>query len=153
MTKTLRKNVQESLRLRKAIRARQSQCYMNCCRAVQEADGYSGATYIEGFAIVHHSIIEHAWLVRDGEIVDPTLAEEVMRYFPGLSWEGVAGLAEAMALPVLQFVGIGPQAKLVERPLTRGDHSLPFFYRFGWGGRASPSFAAARKKAEAAARR
>ena len=40
-------------------------------------------------------ILEHGWVELDGEIIDPTLPEADMPYFPGLRFVGKAGLEEA----------------------------------------------------------
>lgn len=125
----LLKNVAESLRLSKdeRIAAKPQQCYYNGVKAIIHCPEYCVATYVEGYAQLEDGVlIEHGWLERDGEIIDPTLPSEAISYFPGLRFEGEPGISEAIRLP---------------KPDWAED--LPFFYRFGWGGKDSPEFMAA----------
>jgi hypothetical protein len=124
------KSTKESLRLQKAVMAKMKQCFINAVRVIWYVHGYNRATYVEGIAVVDGMCIEHGWVEWDGEILDPTLPREHMVYFPGLRFEGEPGIAKAM-----------------RRPKPKGAEDLPFFYRFGWGGRDSPEFCQTWKQA------
>jgi hypothetical protein len=130
----IRKNVEASVALAEdgRLRAKVGHCYRNCFRAVQELPEFHDSTYVEGIAYLEDGFqVEHAWLERHDDIIDPTLPRKRAVYFPGLRFEGVLGLREAMAIP-----------------RQRGGRDLPFFHRFGFGGCLSPDFAAARKAAD-----
>jgi hypothetical protein len=119
------KNIAESKRLKKAIRAKPKQCYANAWRAIETQEEYRDATYVEGAAVRDHVLVlEHGWIVREGEIIDPTLPDGDLAYFPGLQFEGRKGLEGTWRIPGLLESGL----------------KLPVFYRFGWGGVASPEF-------------
>lgn len=76
-----------------------------------------------GRAVAH----EHGWVEKDGVIIDPTLPNDDLDYFPGLRFKGQQGLAKAMQISKPKYT--------VE--------DLPIFCRFGWGGVDSPKFRAA----------
>ncbi len=59
-------------------------------------------------------------------MIDPTLLDEGIVYFPGLRFTGERGIAKA-----------------IEIPKEKWCKDLPFFFRFGWGGIESPEFRAA----------
>jgi hypothetical protein len=123
----IQKNIELSLKLSKdkRIRAKPQQCYYNAFKTMFYCTEFETATYVEG--IVHDVIsIEHAWIEFNGEIIDPTLPQTELIYFPGLRFEGLLGLSNALQLP---------------KPDLCED--LPFFNRFGWGGKDSPEFRAA----------
>jgi|ERR1043165_5172557 hypothetical protein len=124
------KNTQESLRLQKAVKAKHKQCFINAVRVVWNVREYHRATYVEGIAVVDGMCIEHGWVEHDGEILDPTLPQEDMIYFAGLRFEGEPGIAEG-----------------IKRPKPKGAEDLPFFYRYGWGGKDSPEFCQAWQQA------
>ena len=132
----LSKNVQESQRVGKLVRAKQQQCYINACRVIWEVQGYSTSNYVEGIAVQVVDgggvMFEHGWVEKDGEIIDPTLPTEVYVYYAGLRCVGQRGLAEAMAIPKSEYT----------------EEDVPIFYRFGWAGSGSPEFSQARKQAE-----
>lgn len=125
-----RKNTQESLRLQKAVKAKPKQCYINAVRVIWNVPGYKRATYVEGIAVVDGVCIEHGWVERDGQVFDPTLPQEGMAYLPALRFEGEPGIAEAMRL---------------SKPI--GAEDLPFFHRYGRGGKACPEFCRAWEQA------
>jgi hypothetical protein len=119
------KDITESKRARRQVRAKAKQCYHNAFRVVFEIPEYAHADYVEGLAVIKKGlVIEHGWIEKNGMIVDPTLPEDELDYFPGLRFKGRRGLAEAMQIP--------------KPRRTRDD--LPIFYRFGWGGIESPEF-------------
>lgn len=123
------KNVESSVALSQdgKLRAKMGHCYLNCFRAVQELPEFHESTYVEGIGYLEEGFqVEHAWLEREDEIIDPTLPTKRAVYFSGLRLDGVAGLREAMAIPS-----------------QKGGRDLPFFHRFGFGGCLSPEFAAA----------
>lgn len=128
------KNIPESERTKKLVNARPQQCYRNAFRVVSSLPDYAGATYVEGLAVLPGGFpLEHGWVERDGEIIDPTLLDDGIAYFPGLRFQGQRGIAEALALPKPDYT----------------TEDLPIFYRMGWGGNDSPEFRAARDRAMA----
>jgi hypothetical protein len=129
------KNIYESNRTNKLVAARAKQCYNNAFRVVSTLPEYAEATYVEGLVVLPGGLlIEHGWVERDGEVIDPTLLYDGIAYFPGLRFRGVRGIAEAMTT--------------IPKPgYTRED--LPIFYRMGWGGADSAEFRAARDRAMA----
>ena len=80
--------------------------------------------YVEGMAVTDSMVIEHGWIEKDGEIIDPTLLDANIVYFPGLRFIGRDGLDSTWRIPGLREAGM----------------KLPVFYRFGWGGVDSPEF-------------
>ena len=121
------KNVSESKRVRRAIRAQKQQCYKNAVRVIWKVPEYKNADYVEGYAVVGGKLcIEHGWVEQDGIVIDPTLLDEGIVYFPGLRFTGERGIAKA-----------------IEIPKEKWCKDLPFFFRFGWGGIESPEFRAA----------
>lgn len=122
------KNKSESASVRRLIRSRPQQCYYNAFRTIFEVPDYARAEYVEGLAVIEKAmVIEHGWIEKDGVIVDPTLPNDDLDYFPGLRFTGQRGVAEAMRIP--------------KPKRTRED--FPIFYRFGWGGIESPEFRSA----------
>jgi hypothetical protein len=113
------KGIVESMRVRRLVRSRPKQCYLNAARVVLFVPKYADADYVEGLAVIGKAlVIEHGWVERDGMIVDPTRPRDEMDYFPGLRFKGQRGLAEAVQIP---------------KP-ERTSEDLPIFYRF-WLGR------------------
>jgi hypothetical protein len=124
-------DVGESLRVARLVRAEPKRCWLNARRVVLKLDDYAGASYVEGFAITRHGlVIEHGWVVRDGAIVEPTLPEEVLAYFPGLEFRGRAEIGAFLACP-----------------LGRAHERTPFFHAFGFAGQKSPNYARAMTRA------
>jgi len=127
----MKKNVEESLRVADLVESEEQQCYGNAFHVVQEVEGYCQAIYVEGTVVNEIGLpFDHGWVEKDGEIIDPTLSEDSLTYFPGLRYPGVKGLAEAIQLP--------KEPELDD---------LPFFFRFGPGGMRSPEFCQARNEA------
>ncbi len=126
------KNPDESRRVAQhpSVKAERSQCYINAFRVVMHVPGYADATYVEGFAVLKGLCIEHGWVEKDGEIIDPTLPGDDFVYFPGLRFKGQKSLSEALYIPKEPYC-----------------EDLPLFYRFGWAGSGSEEFTAARRKA------
>jgi hypothetical protein len=120
----MKKNIDKSKELRKAIRAKPHECFANAWKAIQTQEEYKHATYVEGMAVLQSLVIEHGWVEKDGEIIDPTLATENMAYFPGLRFTGRDGLDSTW---------------LISGYLTSGL-KLPIFHRFGRGGVYSAEF-------------
>ena len=118
-------DVQESVRVRRLVRSKPKQCYVNAARVILGVPEYKNADYVEGLAVLAKvMVIEHGWVEKDGVIIDPTLPHDGLQYFPGLRFRGQRGLAEAMKIP---------------KP-ERTQDDFPVFYRFGWGGIDSPDF-------------
>jgi hypothetical protein len=120
----MNKNVDKSKKLRKTIRSKAQQCYANAWDAIETLEEYKNATYVEGMAVANGLAIEHGWIEHDGEIIDPTLLDENVAYFPGLRFKGREGLDSTWRIPGMDESGM----------------KLPIFYRFGWGGKNSPEF-------------
>lgn len=121
-------DVQESVRVRRLVRSKPKQCYLNAARVILGVPEYADADYVEGLAVLAKvMVIEHGWVEKDGVIIDPTLPHDDLHYFPGLRFRGQRGLAEAMKIP--------------KPEITQDD--FPVFFRFGWGGIDSPEFRAA----------
>ena len=129
----MRKNfaLSEALARDKRVGAKKRQCYRNAFNVVTYCPEFANATYVEGIVVPVKQpfLIEHGWLEIENQIVDPTLKDAHWKYFPGLRFEGQAGLAKGLRLPK-----------------SDGD-DLPLFYRFGFGGRYSEEFRLARQLA------
>jgi len=123
-TQVTGKDIEESARVGRAIRALPKRCWMNALRIVQKLDAYADASYVEGIAVLDDcTLIEHGWVCcPDGTVIDPTIPTRSGVYFPGLEFRGRAGIAEFLSTP-------------------RGSacRGAPFFYAFGWCGEFSPS--------------
>lgn len=130
------KDVSESLRLAARIKAAPTQCWFNARKAVLKLKDYADASYVEGWAVFKDGMaIEHGWVMKGGRIIDPTLPDVEATYFPGLEFQGKAGIEEFLETP---------QGKQVCKS--------PFFFAFGWGGMDSPSFSKSFCKAMALVR-
>src|SRR5438270_9575544 len=83
------KNAAESLRAAKLAEAQPNECWENSAKLMRR-DEYAAAIYVEGVVISRKVEFpqEHAWLVLDGQIVDPTLPEVDLHYFPAHQWAG-----------------------------------------------------------------
>src|SRR5687768_13198188 len=113
-----KKDAAESQRVQNKVRAIPQQCWFNARNAVLKLSDYSTASYVEGWAIVGGGLrIEHGWIVRDGQIIDPTLPNDSIIYFPGLEFVGRTGILEFLSFKA------GKKCK-----------KSPFFFAFGWGG-------------------
>jgi hypothetical protein len=120
----------EARRVAIAIRAMPSQCWFNARKVILRLEEYAEASYVEGWAVLRGGTwIEHGWVVRAGVVIDPTLPEEVVAYFPGLEFKGRDAIAAFLQTP---------RGKTCKRS--------PFFYAFGWGGSGSPRFVEAQRR-------
>ncbi len=120
-------NVNESKRVARVVRAKRQDGYKNAVRVIRKVPEYNMADYVEGYAVVGGKLcIEHGWVEQDGVVIDPTLHDEGIGYFPGLRFTGSRGIAKAL-----------------ETPKDNWCEDLPIFFRFGWGGIESPEFRAA----------
>jgi hypothetical protein len=125
-------NKEESVRVGRAVRAIPKQCWFNARKAILKLEDYATASYIEGWVVLDGGLwIEHGWVVRDDEVIDPTLPDGVVAYFPGLEFRGREEIHAFLA-----------------SPQGREYRQSPFFYAYGWGGRHSQSMQAAMKNAE-----
>lgn len=121
----------ESAHVAALIRARRQECWSNARKAILRIADYAEASYVEGWVVTDRGlVIEHGWIVRDGKIIDPTLADRVMTYFPGLEFKGRQGIADFLATSK-----------------GRECQQSPFFFAFGFGGSDSPSYCRAREEA------
>ena len=124
----LQKDTVESKRVATNVRAKPQRCFGNAFRVVMNIPEYAQADYVEGMVVIGRAVAhEHGWVEKDGVIIDPTLPNDDLDYFPGLRFKGQQGLARAMQISKPKYT--------VE--------DLPIFYRFGWGGVDSPKFRAA----------
>src|SRR4051794_10411148 len=115
----MNKNVEQSRLLAKRVRAIPKSCWRNASRALLNVPGYEDATYVEGVAVHPCGLAtEHGWVEHRGEVLDPTLPDHECLYFPGLRFQGRAGLCRAIDAI----------------PRKKGDPDVPLFFRFGWGG-------------------
>ena len=90
------KDVFESKRVRRLVRARAQQCYRNAFQVILHVPEYEDAEYVEGMAVESHGLaLEHGWVEKDGTIIDPTLPANELAYFPGLRFKGLRGLARS----------------------------------------------------------
>ena len=121
--KRLRKNVSLSCAVGKSLPARPSECFYNAFRVVTELSEFNSATYVEGVAVdvSGSSIGDHGWVVNNDEIIDPTLPDRDLLYFPVLRVEGSKALQQSL------------------RDTPRSDHHLPLFWRLRDGGIRLPS--------------
>jgi hypothetical protein len=120
------KDVAESKRVGKLVRAGNKQCYYNAFHVVMNIPEYAYADYVEGMAVLNGLPIEHGWVEKEGGVIDPTWPERKAVYFPGLRFHGCRELAEALRIPKPEYI-----------------EDFPIFHRFGWGGIGSPDFRAA----------
>ena len=123
----MKKNIEQSRQVSRhpKVRGIAKQCFRNAFRVVQHVPGFEEAVYVEGIAALPYGfLIEHGWVEANGDIIDPTLPDDEMAYFPGLRFVGQAGISEALRLP----------------KHFKNDADLPIFYRFGWGGCDSRDF-------------
>lgn len=128
------KDAVRSAAVARRIRAVEKSCFANCQRAVARDPELANATYVEGFAVVVASRLpfEHAWIEVDGAVIDPTLPDRDLAYFPGLRVSGRDGLAAAKP-----------------NPKRRGRYAWePLFFQYGFGGYEHPGLVAARAEAE-----
>jgi len=117
------KDLAESQRTAKAIKAPAQQCWFNARKAIFKLEDYTEASYVEGWASCKGMPIEHGWIIRNGAVIDPTLPADDIIYFPGLEFPGRTGIEAFLATK---------EGKKCKRS--------PFFYAFGWGGMLSPTF-------------
>jgi hypothetical protein len=129
----LRKNFELSLKLSKDRRTgvKPNQCWYNSFKTMFYCKEYErDAVYVEGILVDNGSSFdcEHGWLEIDGQIVDPTLPDDDGFYFPGLRYNGMRELSEAM-----------------RETKDRQPNGVPIFSAYGWEGETSPEFRAARE--------
>jgi len=137
----MHKDIGQSSALAKRIRSRQKQCFLNCWRVIGRLDQYAEATYVEGLAVNLRSrlVFEHAWIEHEGVLLDPTLPEGNLAYFPGLRCVGRNGLAETVGLPSLgegaiAISGDGVVEAAASPDLRGCGKGSPIFFKFGFGG-------------------
>ncbi len=123
-------NKRESARVGRLVNAEERQCYFNARKVMRSLPDYRNACYVEGYFVWPDGVIgEHAWLVKDGKIVDPTISHD-HAYFPGL-----------------EFCGREEIQAFLQTPWGSSVSGRPFHCAFGFGGLDSPSFLAASQQA------
>ena len=133
MTKTtMNVNRELSARLAEKVGAGLKQCFLNAWRALQCERELEGGLYVEGWAVAGDRglVIEHGWLELDGEIIDPTLYDCDVAYFPALRFDRETAKRE-----------------VAQRGETMGPGELPIVWRFGWGGCKNSEYMDARERA------
>ena len=95
------------------------------CGLIWHVPEYEEADYVEGVIVDHRQVVtEHGWVEFRGVIVDPTLPDDDLLYYPGLRFTGRHGISEAMRIPKASDLD-----------------DLPILDRFGEGGSDSPDWA------------
>ena len=81
----MNKNVSKSKTASELIFAQPNLCWDSANLMFEE--GFSQAAYVEGAVVmIGLQPTEHAWVVQDGMIVDPTLPEKDLLYLPAHIW-------------------------------------------------------------------
>ena len=123
-TMAIAKDIDESIQVANKILALKTQCWFNARKAISRLNEFADASYVEGWAVTPGGMpIEHGWIVRNEKIVDPTLPDLSMAYFPGLEFRGRVGINE-----------------FLQTPNGKSCKTSPFFFAFGMCGMKSPSF-------------
>jgi len=126
-----KKNVAESLRAGKLIKAEPTQCWFNARSVIRSLPEYSDAVYVEGYVVSdQNDLMEHGWLVQNEAVVDPTLPTDDLTYFPGLEFHGRQQIRD-----------------FLDTDYGRRGNGLPLHWAFGVAGRKSPTFREAYDKA------
>lgn len=120
----MNKNVDRSKKLKRAIHAKARECWTNAWDAITTLTEYKNATYVEGVIVAYGDVVEHGWIEHEGQIIDPTLLDANITYFPGLRFKGRDGLDSTWDIPGYMESGV----------------QLPVYLRFGSGGGDSPEF-------------
>lgn len=83
----MNKNIAASVKAGKSVRAKPNYCWQNAANLMFK-DGFENASYIEGAVITPllDTPREHAWVILNEEIIDPTLPEKEMHYFVAHQW-------------------------------------------------------------------
>lgn len=83
----------ESERVGDLVNAEANQCYFNARKVIRSLPDYFEAFYVEGFIVTENGgCFEHGWIVKDGQIIDPTLPRGDDYYFSGLEFAGQDGI-------------------------------------------------------------
>jgi hypothetical protein len=85
----MQKNTSKSRAAAELVGAKPNLCWQNAVDVVLSEE-YAGATYVEGVVVSRKARLpqEHGWVVFGGEIIDPTLPETELHYFPAHQWAG-----------------------------------------------------------------
>src|SRR5882672_2966933 len=74
------KDHDESERVGRAVRAVNNQCWFNARKVIQRLPEYGAASYLEDWAVLDSGlVIEHGWVVKESQVIDPTLPHAVGR--------------------------------------------------------------------------
>lgn len=102
-----------------------------------------GATYIEGWGVLHKgfNLFEHAWLEYEDKIVDPSLWQRKVAYFPGLYFsldEAQGEFSRKQGFPLAHH-------QSGDKPNSPANSNLPAY----WGAwEAAMQFAEAQKRGD-----
>lgn len=108
----MEKNVELSQQAAALIGARPNECFNNG-RRLMGREEYCRATYVEG-AVFMKGLRQpepHCWVVLDGEIIDPTLPEMDVPYFPAISLTGIDYLTAITHRPDKPLYNAHPHEK------------------------------------------
>lgn len=114
-------NVELSKTVARAVRGRAKECWKNAFAGLTVLPDLDQVFYVEGFAVTRRSrlVIEHGWIEKAGEVVDPTIPEGLEAYFAGFRFtpdqaaEVVA--AHGYRLPVAWELTKNPKEERYER--------------------------------------
>jgi hypothetical protein len=83
----MKKDLAASLSAATRVQAQANLCWENASSLMFEA-GFCEALYVEGVVIARGSSLshQHAWIVLGNAIIDPTLPEMDVEYFPVFKW-------------------------------------------------------------------
>lgn len=138
-------DVEASIQAGRGVRARLGRCYNNAMRA---APCFDDVLYVEGYAVLRGVPIEHAWLLADGAVIDPTAAafeDGVMfdSYVPVLVWtlDGMARQAlEQGVVPLGDWFAVGWEIGTMKPEDVAGAWQTTALRLAGYSGAATDFF-------------
>jgi len=103
-------DIELSKEVMKRINARPKECWNNAFDALK-IYGPAGAKYVEGWAATKNEdddaqsplIIEHGWIEYGEVIIDPTIPDQIIQYFPGIRYDLEEALEAASQIKELPF--------------------------------------------------
>jgi len=120
----MKKDIATSLNIRAIVKAEAELCWRNARVAIMKVPEYAQSTYVEGHIVLNRTlVIEHAWIAKDGVIIDPTLPTDICVYCAGIQIHGREGLEAFLSTA---------EGKAVQ--------NKPFFHAYGFGGHQHAGF-------------